>query len=57
MFITFLRSAGLHPIDIDTSAQFSLARADIEFPIEVPTHELGAARDLLKGYENAAPGA
>jgi len=57
MLITFLRAEGLHPTDINTSAHFSLAGAEIEFPIEVPTQELGAARELLKGYDNSAASA
>ncbi len=54
MLITFLRSEGLHPIDINTSAHFSLAGAEIEFPINVPTGELDAARELLKGYDSSS---
>ncbi len=53
MLITFLRSEGLHPVDINTSAHFSLAGAEIEFPINVPTGELDAARVLLEGYDNS----
>ncbi len=57
MLVAFLRTEGLHPIDINTSAHFSLAGAEIDFPIEVPTEELEAARELLKGYDHSAPGA
>jgi hypothetical protein len=57
MFIAFLRSAGLHPSEVNISANFSFARAETEFSIEVPTKELRAARELLKGYENSASGA
>jgi hypothetical protein len=57
MLITFLRTEGLHPIDINTSAHFSLAGAEIDFPIEVPTEELDTARELLKAYDNSAPSA
>jgi hypothetical protein len=55
MLIAFLRSEGLHPLDINTSAHFSLAGAEIDFPIEVPTEELEAARELLKAY-GSSPG-
>jgi hypothetical protein len=54
MLITFMRSAGLHPLDINTSSHFSLAGAGIEFPIEVPTEELDSARELLKGYDDSS---
>jgi hypothetical protein len=54
MLITFMRSDGLNPLDINTSAHFSLAGAEIEFPIQVPTTELNAARELLKGYDDSA---
>jgi hypothetical protein len=54
MLITFMRTDGLHPLDINTSSHFSLAGAEIEFPIRVPTEELSAARELLKGYAGSA---
>ncbi len=54
MLIAFLRSEGLHPVDINTSSHFSLAGADIEFRIEVPAGEADAARALLKGYDSSA---
>lgn len=57
MLITFLRHEGLHPIDINTSAHFSLAGAEIDFPIKVPTEELESARELLNAYDNSAPSA
>jgi hypothetical protein len=54
MLITFMRSAGLHPLDINTSSHCSLAGAEIEFPIEVPTAELTEARELLKGRDDSS---
>lgn len=57
MFINCLRSAGLHPAEVDTAAYFSLAGADTELPIEVPTKELGTAQELLNAYESASPSA
>ena len=57
MLITFLRNEGLHPVDINTSAHFSLAGAEIDFPIKVPTEELESARELLSAYGNPAPSA
>ncbi len=56
MLITFMRSEGLHPLDISLSSHFSLAGAGIEFPIQVPTEELDAARALLKGNDDSPRG-
>jgi hypothetical protein len=53
MLITFMRSAGLHPLDLNTSSHFSLAGADVEYRIEVPTEELNAAREFLKGQDDS----
>ena len=53
MLIASLRSAGLHPLDLNTASHFSLAGAEIEFHIEVPTEELAAARDLLEGCDDS----
>ena len=53
MLITFMRNAGLHPLDLNTSSHFSLAGADVEFRIEVPTEELNAAREFFKGHNDS----
>jgi hypothetical protein len=53
MLITFMRSAGLHPFDLNTSSHFSLAGADIEFPIAVPSAELNAAREFLRSHDDS----
>jgi hypothetical protein len=53
MLIAFMRSAGLHPLDLNTSSNFSLAGADIEFEIVVPTEELNEARELLKSQDDS----
>ena len=53
MLITFMRNAGLHPIDLNTSSHFSLAAADLDFRIEVPTEELNAAREFLKRHDDS----
>ena len=52
MLITYMRSAGLHPLDLNTSSHFSLAGADVDFRIEVPTEEQNAAREFLKGHDD-----
>lgn len=48
MLIAALRSAGLHPRDLDTASHFSFAGVDISYHVEVPTAELEAAREFLK---------
>jgi len=53
MLITFMRSAGLHPLDLNTSSHFSLAGADIEFPIAVPSAELNLAREFLRSHDDS----
>jgi len=55
LIVSFLRGAGLHPVDFSFSPHFSLGGTEIPFPIEVPTTEIDAAKDLLKDYEK--PGA
>lgn len=57
MLITYMRSAGLHPLELNTSSHFSLAGADIAFRIEVPTNELSAAREFLTSHDDSAPAA
>jgi hypothetical protein len=47
MLMTVLRGGGLHPLDLNMSAHFSLAGAEISFPIQVPTEEADAAKELL----------
>jgi hypothetical protein len=51
MLIAFMRSAGLHPLDLNMWSHYSLGGADVSFYIKVPTGELSEAQDLLKGYE------
>lgn len=54
MLIGVLRSAGLHPLDLDTTSHFSIAGADVSFHIEVPTSEVGAAKALLDSFGSKA---
>jgi hypothetical protein len=53
MLIAFMRSAGLHPLDLVTSSHISLAGADIAFHIEVPTDELNQAREFLGSQDDS----
>jgi hypothetical protein len=47
MLRSILDRAGLHPLELNTAAHFSLAGAEISFPIEVPSDEADAAKELL----------
>jgi hypothetical protein len=51
LLISLLRQAGLHPLELDTSSHFSLAGADIDYSIRVPTIELARAREILSEYD------
>ena len=49
-----LRQEGLHPLELGTAAHFSLAGADIEYPIQVPAAETAAAREILESCDGDA---
>lgn len=49
-----LRAGGLHPVGIDD--RDVLATADVWFPIEVPTSEADAAREILASTEPTTEG-
>jgi hypothetical protein len=51
LLISLLQQAGLHPLELDTSSHFSLAGADIDYSIRVPTIELARAREILSEYD------
>jgi hypothetical protein len=57
LIVSFLRSAGMHPVDFSISPHFSLGGAEGSFPIEVPTTEAKSASDLLKDYDKPGTGA
>jgi len=42
-----LRAHGFHPVEPSMSSHFSLAGAEVCFPIEVPTAEFCAAKRVL----------
>jgi hypothetical protein len=54
LLISVLRHAGLHPLDLDTFGHFSLAGADVDYAVRVPTGELAQARDALLHHETPA---
>ena len=51
LVIASLRRAGLHPVELNTAAHFSLAGADIEYLVQVPTSEMAEATDVLNSYD------
>ncbi len=54
MLSAVLRQEGLHPLELGTAAHFSLAGAEIEYPIQVPTAEMVAARKILESCDGDA---
>ncbi|HEY0549036.1 MAG TPA: hypothetical protein VGF13_05505 [Verrucomicrobiae bacterium] len=54
MLSAMLRQEGFHPLELGTAAHFSLAGADIEYPIRVPTAESVAAQEILKSCDSFA---
>ena len=47
MKMSALRAAGFHPLELLMFENFSLAGAEISYPIRVSSAEAGAARDLV----------
>ena len=45
--IGLLRSAGLHPLDLQTSPHVGFAGAEVGYRVEVPKQELDEAREVL----------
>ena len=54
LLISVLQAAGLHPLELDTFGHFSLAGADVDFSIRVPTSELARAREVLSEHDTSA---
>jgi len=50
--IATLRSAGFHPLDLESTSHCSTAGFDIACEIEVPREEAHAARELLTNRES-----
>ncbi|MBC8094323.1 MAG: hypothetical protein H7Y43_00795 [Akkermansiaceae bacterium] len=48
-----LRAAGLHPLDLATSNQFTIAGVEGSFPIVVPTEEAAQAIEILNSHPGA----
>jgi len=54
LFIGILENAGLHPVSVDIASNFSVAGAEIEYPVCVPTAEAAEAREILNSYDKPA---
>lgn len=51
LLVSVLQAAGLHPLELDTFDHFSLAGADVDFSVRVPTSELPQAREVLSEFD------
>ena len=54
LLISILENAGLHPMSVDTASHFSVAGADFDYPVRVPTAEAAEAREVLNAYDKRA---
>jgi hypothetical protein len=54
LLIGILEQAGLHPVESDAASHYSVAGADIEYPVRVPTEESAEARQVLSAYDSNA---
>lgn len=50
LLISVLSDAGLHPLELQTSGHISLAGADIDYSVRVPTSELAEADSVLRQF-------
>jgi hypothetical protein len=51
LLIAVLRAAGLHPLELETFGHISLAGADVDYSVRLPTSELAQARAVLCEYD------
>lgn len=51
LLIGILENAGLHPVSLEIASNFSVAGAEIEYPVRVPTAEAAEAREILDSYD------
>jgi hypothetical protein len=52
--LAVLREAGLHPADLSLATLLPIEGGEESFPIQVPTEETDAARDLLEGHHSVS---
>lgn len=55
LVISILESAGLHPLELSTAGHCTVAGADIDYSVRVPTAEAAEAREILSSYDNRPP--
>lgn len=51
LLIGILRSAGLNPADLIVSGHVSVAGADMDYAIRIPSTELATAEEILREYD------
>ena len=51
LLISVLQQSGLHPLELGTAGHYSLAGADIEYSVQVPSEEATEARQVHDAYE------
>jgi len=51
LLIGVLLTSGLHPLELETFGHISLAGADVDYSVRVPTSELVQAREVLSEYD------
>jgi|GEM_PF-1393728 len=54
LLISILQESGLHPLELGTSGHFSLAGADIDYSVQVPSDEATEASEILTAYDSSA---
>ena len=52
LLIAVLRSHGLHPLDLQTTSNFTLGGDDNSYNVEVPTAEAKEAKEFLQALDN-----
>jgi hypothetical protein len=54
LLISILRVSGLHPLELETAGHCSLAGADVDYAVQVPTEQAAEARAILTAYDTKA---
>jgi hypothetical protein len=54
LLIGILENAGLHPVSVDNASNYTVAGAEIDYPVRVPTAEAAEAREVLNAYDKPA---
>ena len=52
LMISALRRAGLHPVELSLASHVSHYGVDFSFPVQVPSEESRAAKEILESYGN-----